>query len=174
MDATLGCDNVTVDVPFGNVVPTATLESFRGTWADKQGNVYFVELGRTSDLVVGFTKWKSEANAFEIQSVPMSMRTVHDRTFLFIPQDPRKNENLVFVWLSEIEDGVLFVRACNADAFRKAVSSGTLEGTVKQRENDHFDVHLVTSKTLESLLGSSAGSRLFDKQGDDPLRRLTR
>ncbi|WP_146602107.1 hypothetical protein [Novipirellula aureliae] len=170
---TLGCNNVTVDAPFGDSVRTSTLKSFRGTWADKQGNVYFVELGATSDLVVGFTEWNSGSNVFETQSVPISVRTIHNRTFLFIPQDTRKNDKLVFFWLSEIKDGSIFARACNADAFRKAVTSGTLDGTVEVRKNDRFDVHLKSSEMLKKLLASPDGAQLFDEQGDAPLRQLT-
>jgi hypothetical protein len=123
--------------------------------------------------MVGITKWNSGANVFETQTVPMSVRTVQSRTFLFMPQDTGKNDKLVFVWLSEIEDGAVFARTCNADAFRKAMSSGTLDGTVDQRKNDRFDVHLERSETLEKMLASPDGAKLFDSQGDDPFRRLT-
>lgn len=173
LTCTLGCDTVTVDAPFGDSVPTTTLESFRGTWSDKQGNIFFVDLGATSDLVVGVTKWNSGANAFETQSVPLSIRTLQNRTFLFIPLDARKTDKLVFVWLSEIEDGTIFAKNCSADAFREAVSSGTLDGTIIERKNDHFDVHLENLETLKTVLASPLGSKLFDAQGGDPLRRLT-
>lgn len=173
ISCTLGCDNVFVDAPFGDSVPAGALESFRGTWADKQGNVYFVELGAKSDLVIGFTKWKSEEDAFETQSVPASIRTVQDRTFLFIPPDIREKDRLVLVWLSDIHDGRIYGRACNADAFREAVLSGTLEGQIAQRKNDHFDVKLKASDQLGALLASPEGAKLFDEQNDNPLRRLT-
>ncbi|MCD0462023.1 hypothetical protein, partial [Roseiconus lacunae] len=170
--STLGCDNVFVDAPFGDPLPDRTLESFRGTWADKQGNVYFVEVAAKSDLVVGFTKWNSKTDAFETQSVPVSIRTVQNRTFLFIPPDTHKEDRLVFVWLSDIQDGRIYGRACNPDAFREAVLSGTLGGQVVRRKNDHFNVRLEASDQLGAFLASPDGASFFDEQNDQPLRRL--
>jgi len=171
--STLGCDNVFLDAPFGDPLPGRKLESFRGTWADKEGNVYFVEVGDKSDLVVGFTKWNSKTDGFETQNVPVSIRKVQDRTFLFVPPDTHTKDRLVFVWLSDIQDGRIYGRACNPDAFREAVLSGTLGGQVVRRKNDHFNVRLEASDYLAAFLASPDGANLFDEQNDQPLRRLT-
>ncbi|MEP3834089.1 hypothetical protein, partial [Rhodopirellula bahusiensis] len=167
-----GCDSVTVNKPFGTQPPKQVIESLSGTWASRDGDVFFVSRTEGDALVAGKTQWEKKNKQFTARNYPLVLRMIGDQPVLFFAAHEGLKDQFGFIWLHSIEDDLIRGRAPKASVWRDAVASGEFDGRVNTRENDHYDVLLESSEKLPGQLIEYGLDRLFEKDAGDPIRRI--
>lgn len=162
-----GCNNVTIDKPFGDRMEPSRLERFVGKWMDQQGKIFELRLSRNRELVGGHLEWDEEAQSFTSKTVVLDVRTLKTTDYLFLTES---NET-IFVLVEFADADRLKVFLPDPNKFRDAVSEGSLSGVIAPKKNDRFDVRITTDEKLTSFLSKDGWKKYFL---EEPLIEYTR
>ncbi len=171
--ASIGCNQVLIDQPFGEPVSKECRDALRGTWSDGNGNLFQVETTDEGRTILGITKWDSTKESFVTVNAIVHVMQVGERPLLFFRGEEKDGTSYSFLWLSTIERESINVRTPIAARFKELVKDGRLSGDVIEGDGDLYRVQLKVTPETEKFLASPDGEQLFDKEGDRFLRRLT-
>ncbi len=171
--ASIGCNQVFVDQPFGEPVSKEYRDALRGTWSDGDGSLFHIETGNDGRAFLGITRWNSSKESFVTDNTTVHMRLVGGRPLLFFRGEEKDETPYSFLWLSTVERESIKVRTPLAERFKELVNDGTLSGEIDKVDGKHFTVRLKVTPEIEKILATSDGELMFGKEGDKLLRRLT-
>lgn len=169
---TIGCNSVTIDKPLGSPVDESVLNTWRGTYLTEENDVILIERGPNKDLIIGHTTWDADQQQFQCESLRVELRTIGNKTLLYLPSEQEKRDNWTFLWVTKAEHS-LTIRSCKPQSFLEAVEAGTLQGTIERRGNKQFDVRLAAGKTLEAFLDSPDAEQCFEPANKVPFKRFS-
>ncbi len=170
--SSLGCDTVTLDGLVGERINRSEAQEFVGRWMSEDAEVFDFRLAKDGTLIAGVISWDEEQQCHIATDHKIDMRRMGTATYGLFQENAGRYG---FVRVQLQSGKRMQFLSPDPKKFREAVESGTLDGSINPKKNNHFNVHIkAESKLTNEVLSTGKIADWYDPELTQTFRCIKR